>query len=263
MPSVFLQSLPACIVTACGVVGNVPPSDSGTLQYLRGSKGVAAEMRKGWIYPRWLSMGFNGLGSPSFYFYPPLPFLIMGGAKALAGGVADGKRHRSTSMAFLLLFASGHFDVGMGAGHSWTRVPRHACPAWSTWRMPYHLFDYMVPRRAGRVLGLCRSCPLLLVAVRRHQPWRSTSGSRSLRSALRRAVSSSICRLHLLDQRFRAFRSTRCGTMERRIGAATSAICAPCLRRVSLGLGLSRGVSQLPALNLAGATSTRRNGGMI
>ena len=40
--------------------------------------GFAAELQKGWIYPRWLSQGFDGLGSPSFYFYPPLPFLAMG-----------------------------------------------------------------------------------------------------------------------------------------------------------------------------------------
>ena len=38
----------------------------------------AAAFRAGELYPRWLHGAFEGLGSPSFYFYPPMAFWLAG-----------------------------------------------------------------------------------------------------------------------------------------------------------------------------------------
>lgn len=35
-----------------------------------------AELRKGVLYPRWLPLSHGGLGSPVFYYYPPLGFYV-------------------------------------------------------------------------------------------------------------------------------------------------------------------------------------------
>ena len=43
-----------------------------------------ALVRAGDPYPRWLPGSFGGLGSPTFYFYPPLSFWVA----ALVGGAA-------------------------------------------------------------------------------------------------------------------------------------------------------------------------------
>src|SRR6058998_2871942 len=37
---------------------------------------VAAQLWSGDFYPRWLEDLNGGLGSPAFFFYPPVPFLI-------------------------------------------------------------------------------------------------------------------------------------------------------------------------------------------
>src|SRR4051794_18837283 len=38
--------------------------------------GFCASLLSGNFYPRWLDNSFNGYGSPSFYFYFPVPFYI-------------------------------------------------------------------------------------------------------------------------------------------------------------------------------------------
>ena len=37
-----------------------------------------ALLREGVIYPRWLPWSHEGLGSPVFYYYPPLAFYLTG-----------------------------------------------------------------------------------------------------------------------------------------------------------------------------------------
>jgi hypothetical protein len=53
------------------------PRDSGVLDYVW-VKQFAAGLGQGELYPRWLPQSFQGLGSPTFYFYPPLAFYLAG-----------------------------------------------------------------------------------------------------------------------------------------------------------------------------------------
>lgn len=52
-------------------------SHSATYNYVWTSQ-FGTEMAKGNLYPRWLPGSFEGLGSPAFYFYPPIAFWIAG-----------------------------------------------------------------------------------------------------------------------------------------------------------------------------------------
>jgi hypothetical protein len=46
-----------------------------------------AELRSGELYPRWTATSFDGLGAPTFYFYPPLPFWVTGAIALASGGL--------------------------------------------------------------------------------------------------------------------------------------------------------------------------------
>ncbi len=58
---------------------------------------------RGELYPRWLPDSFEGLGAPTFYFYPPLAFFLTGLIHALGVEVTRSITFATT----LLLFASG------------------------------------------------------------------------------------------------------------------------------------------------------------
>ena len=68
--ALFLMS-PALIMGA-------PAIDSATYTHVW-TQQYASEMARGVVYPRWLPQSFEGLGSPAFYFYPPLAFHLAGG----------------------------------------------------------------------------------------------------------------------------------------------------------------------------------------
>lgn len=125
--------------------------------------GMAVEMRKGWIYPRWLSSGFEGLGSPSFYFYPPLPFLFMGALKAAAG---DWLSINSIVQihGFLLLLASG---LAMWVWARGFMDRGSALLAGIVYMiMPYHLFNHLMRGAIGEFASYA-ILPFLLMAMER------------------------------------------------------------------------------------------------
>lgn len=125
--------------------------------------GMATEMRKGWIYPRWLSASFEGLGSPSFYFYPPLPFLLMGAVRAAAGDWLPTSAIIQ-SYGFLLLFASGLAIWWWAQGF----MDRSTALVSGIFYMimPYHLFNFMVRGALGEFAAYA-ILPALLVAMER------------------------------------------------------------------------------------------------
>lgn len=73
---------PALVLAAAAVLLLSPTLVLGTLishsspQNLTWASQFAEQVRAGVLYPRWMPESFDGLGSPAFYFYPPLPFWI-------------------------------------------------------------------------------------------------------------------------------------------------------------------------------------------
>ena len=65
---------------------------------------IVSAMRNGLVYPRWLSGSWDGLGAPTFYFYPPLFFLTAGSIAWIgAGGLSVSAATSLASAAFLAL----------------------------------------------------------------------------------------------------------------------------------------------------------------
>ncbi|MDX3899930.1 MAG: integral membrane-like protein [Sphingobium sp.] len=93
-------------------------------------------MAAGDLYPRWLPRSFEGLGSPTFYFYPPIAYWLAGGFDAL--GLST---FQAINMAGLtLMLASG---VAM---YLWL-AERGTAPligAALYMAAPYHLIDFFV-----------------------------------------------------------------------------------------------------------------------
>lgn len=94
------------------------------------------QMAAGHLYERWLPRSFEGLGSPTFYFYPPLAYWLSGGLNAI--GLTVGQA--ITGAGLLLLIASGL------AIYAWLaeRGTRPLLGAALYMVAPYHLFDLYV-----------------------------------------------------------------------------------------------------------------------
>jgi len=85
------------------------------------------------VYPRWLPQSFEGLGSPVFYFYPPLAYFVCGALNAL--GLEVMKAISVASIA--VFFASG---ASMYAWLKW-KGARPLLGAVLYMIAPYRLFD--------------------------------------------------------------------------------------------------------------------------
>lgn len=95
-----------------------------------------AELAKGDLYPRWLPLSDGGLGSPVFYFYPPLAFDLTG----LFG--LDGF---STYASIVAAFAAAFALSGIGCWHWLKGRTNHPLLAAAFFMAaPYHLFDFVV-----------------------------------------------------------------------------------------------------------------------
>lgn len=93
-----------------------------------------AEIRRGTLYPRWLPQSHDGLGSPTFYFYPPIGFYV-----AAIFGLAGAPTYASILLAFATALAAS----GAAMFHwlkGWTERPLlGACFYMAA---PYHLCDF-------------------------------------------------------------------------------------------------------------------------
>lgn len=139
---------------APALIHGAPTSDSGAYNYIWTSQ-IAEEMARGVIYPRWLPRSFEGLGAPTFYFYPPLAYWLAG---ALAQ-VMD-VRHALSVTALGLLYASGL------AMYLWLRpkTPHALIGACLYLLAPYHVADLYV-RSALAEFGAFAWLPLIALAV--------------------------------------------------------------------------------------------------
>lgn len=110
-------------------------SHSATYNYVWTSQ-FGTEIAKGNLYPRWLPGSFEGLGSPAFFFYPPIAFWIAGVFDA--SGLSTLTAINMT--AFLTLLLSG-----MTMYHWLAARGTHPLVGAILYMVaPYHLLDFYV-----------------------------------------------------------------------------------------------------------------------
>ncbi|MET0360130.1 MAG: integral membrane-like protein [Sphingobium sp.] len=116
------------------------------------------QIAAGHPYERWIAGSFEGLGSPTFYFYPPLAYLVTGAFHAL--GLTVFQAINMGSLA--LLVASGL------AMHRWLedRGTHPLLGAAIYMAAPYHLYDFYV-RGALAEFGAFVWLPLIALGIRR------------------------------------------------------------------------------------------------
>jgi hypothetical protein len=94
------------------------------------------EMAQGNLYPRWLPESFEGLGAPTFYFYPPLTFWVAGAFHALGLSMLGA----INATGFIALTLSGLAMHHWLAAKGWS--PRFGAIFYMV--APYHLMDFYV-----------------------------------------------------------------------------------------------------------------------
>lgn len=120
-------------------------------------------VRAGDIYPHWLPASWDGLGSPTFYFYPPLFFWLAAGLDALTLRLLPVGALVSVT-TFVLLASSG---LSMWAWLAGQTAPRKAILAAVAYMvMPYHLFDIYL-RGAVAEAAAYAFLPLIMLSVKR------------------------------------------------------------------------------------------------
>ncbi len=161
---------PSLILAAAAVLLLAPSLVLGTLithsspQNLTWAAQFSEQFRAGILYPRWMPLSFDGLGSPAFYFYPPLPFWIDALVSAITFDLLP-VPYRLSVTSTLILFASGL------AMQAWLRAETQN-PKVALWgavaymAAPYHLLDYYM-RGAYAEFTAFIFLPLVLLAVRR------------------------------------------------------------------------------------------------
>lgn len=117
-----------------------------------------ALLGEGVLYPRWLPWSHEGLGSPVFYYYPPLAFHVAG---------LFGLLGLSTYASIIATFALAFFVSGIGAWY-WLRG-RTAYPllgALFFTLAPYHGFDFYGRGAIAESVAIA-FLPLLAIGLRR------------------------------------------------------------------------------------------------
>lgn len=124
-----------------------------------------ALLRDGTLYPRWLPLSHDGLGSPVFYYYPPLAFYLTG-FFGLAGLSTYGSVIATFALAFLV--------SGIGC-YYWLKdtTPFPLIGAAFFVLGPYHCFDFYARGALGESVAVAL-LPLLAIGLRRiaeGRPW--------------------------------------------------------------------------------------------
>src|SRR5579864_4820408 len=106
----------AALLTLPAAIGPVKLNDSFWIDWVWLDQ-FARELGHGTLYPRWLPMSHHGLGSPVFYYYPPLAYYV-GSLFALAG--------MTTYAALIATFFSAYLLAA--AGMYWWLKPLARTP---------------------------------------------------------------------------------------------------------------------------------------
>ena len=165
MPSFHaLTTKPAFILTLVGIGALLPSLVLGpgaTHSHLYNNMWTAhfgEQMAAGHLYERWLPKSFEGLGAPTFYFYPPLAYWVSGGLHALGLTVSQA----INGAGLLLLIASG---LTM---HAWLSA-RGTYPLLGAilyMLAPYHLYNFHVRGALAEFAALVW-LPLIALGIER------------------------------------------------------------------------------------------------
>lgn len=148
----FLLTLPAA-------VGPVRVNDSYWIDWVWLDQ-FADALRNGQVYPRWLPLSHGGLGSPVFYYYPPLAFYL-GSAFVLAG--------LAVYPALLATFFAGYVLSG-AAMYFWLKGQARSPLLGALVYMiaPYHAANFYLRGALAEFLATA-ILPFVLLGLRRLQ----------------------------------------------------------------------------------------------
>lgn len=118
----------------------------------------AEQLRHGILYPRWLPLSHGGLGSPVFYYYPPLAFYV-GSIFSLAG--------LTTYASLVAAFFTAYALSGV-AMYAWLRnaAPRPLLGALAYVAAPYHAFNFYSRGAIAETLATAL-LPFVMIGIRR------------------------------------------------------------------------------------------------
>jgi hypothetical protein len=167
--SICLLGLAAGLLMLPSLVWGTLPSHS-SMHNLTWAAQFSEQVSSGIPYPRWLPDSFDGLGAPSFYFYPPLAFWVDALVRVLTVDLLSTSWRLSvTSTA--LLWASG---LAMLVWLRLQQVERRTALIGALVYMaaPYHLIDHYL-RGALAEFAAYAALPLVMAGVtlvaRRHR----------------------------------------------------------------------------------------------
>lgn len=125
-------------------------------------------LKHGQFPPRWLHGGFNGLGSSSFYYYPPLAFYVASFARAMLGPNAD-HSHIIAWAVYLMTAASGltmFAWLSSKTGEGWAGLGWALTGALAYVLAPYHQLDHLVRGALGETAAYA-AVPFVMLALER------------------------------------------------------------------------------------------------
>ena len=246
----MVRCLPALILLAVAALVLAPSLVLGTMishsspQNLTWAEQFADQFRAGVLYPRWLPQSFDSLGSPTFYFYPPIAFWI-DALLSVATFNAPSVSWRLSLSTLVLLWASGlAMHAWLKAGASSPRIALLGAIGYVA--APYHLLDHYY-RGAFAELAAYVVLPLLALSIRR-----VAEGRRLAPVALALAYAA-LPMVHLptallisltMVPLYVLYRGWRLGTARRALG-----FFVRCALGGALGLGLAS-IYLIPALGL-------------
>lgn len=161
-PALVLLAVSALLLAPSLLVGTMISHSSP--QNLTWAEQFADQFRAGVLYPRWLPQSFDGLGSPTFYFYPPVAFWL-DALLSVAMFNVPSVSYRLSFSTLVLLWASGlTMHAWLKAEASSPRVALYGAIGYSA--APYHLLDHYY-RGAFAELAAYVVLPLLALSIRR------------------------------------------------------------------------------------------------
>jgi hypothetical protein len=147
------------LLLAPSLLFGVGPSADLEVHYVW-ARDFPAALFSGELYPRWLDQAMYGLGSPAFYFYPPLTYYVCAPFSLLG-----------LSPTYVIAFTSLVFLVGSGlAMHAWLgrlKLPPVLALAGAALFMaaPYHVLTDHYYRGALAEFAAYLFIPLIAIAI--------------------------------------------------------------------------------------------------